>query len=173
MVALTKENEIRIDDLNGKLRSKKSLEWANRYMAVEEQKEMVIRRMEALKKRAEASGKRIDEPFIEKMLKGWEGELKKITTPLKLPAFSTIIKDSDENVLFFEIPEEEGANVFHVWVYKDGGEFICRSSFECEDYNLSITPDKMIFRDGYIYGLQTLKHAEGNPLRLVRFRLSN
>jgi hypothetical protein len=82
-----------------------------------------------------------------------------------------MIKDSDENLLFFEYPKEKNANKFNVWIYKNGGEFICQSSFECDDYELEINPSKMVFYNGYIYALQKLKSAKENPLRLVRFKL--
>ncbi|MDL2326431.1 hypothetical protein LJC67_05105 [Bacteroidales bacterium OttesenSCG-928-A14] len=60
-----------------------------------------------------------------------------------------------------------------MWILKEGGQFICQSSFICDDYDLSITPSKMVFHNGYIYSLQTLKNAKGNPLRLVKFKLTN
>jgi hypothetical protein len=101
-----------------------------------------------------------------------EDDLKNIKTPITRPSFSTIIKDSDGNVLFFEIPEEKGANVFHVWIYNGGGKFDAKCTFTCDDYDLNISPSKMVFRDGYIYGLQNLKKAEGVLLRLVRFKLT-
>lgn len=41
------------------------------------------------------------------MISEMEEDLKTINTPLAKPSFSNIIKDSDGNVLFFEIPEEK------------------------------------------------------------------
>jgi len=111
--------------------------------------------------------------MLETMVKQMEADLDKITTPLPIPVFSNIIKDSDGNLLFFEIPEKDGANKFNVWIYQNGGQFICQSSFECDDYDLFIAPSRMVFHNGYIYALQTLKDVEGNPLRLVRFKVSN
>ena len=107
------------------------------------------------------------------MIKQMNEDLNRITTPIPMPVFSNIIKDSDGNLLFFEMPQSEGANKFNVWVYQNGGRFVCQSSFECDDYDLSITPSKMVIYKGYIYALQTLKKADGNPLRLVRFKVSN
>jgi hypothetical protein len=69
--------------------------------------------------------------------------------------------------------ETEGGNKFNVWVYQNGGKFVCQSSFVCNDYDLVISPSKMVFHKGYIYALQTLKNAKGNPLRLVRFKVGN
>ena len=102
-----------------------------------------------------------------------EADLEKIKTPLSIPVFSNVIKDSDGNLLFFEIPKEDGANKFNVWVFQNGGKFVCQSSFVCDDYDLSITPSKMVFHNGYIYALQLLKNTKGNPLRLVRFKVGN
>jgi hypothetical protein len=51
------------------------------------------------------------------------------------------------------------------------GMFIGESTFVCDDYDLEINPSKMVFHNGYIYGLQKLKNATGVPLRLVRFKL--
>ena len=75
--------------------------------------------------------------------------------------------------MFFEFPKEVNANKFNVWIYKEDGKFVGQSSFVCDDYDLQIKPSKMVFRDGYIYALQTLKKASGVPLRLVRFKLTN
>ena len=101
-----------------------------------------------------------------------EADLTKVTDPIPIPFFSTIIKDSDGNLLIFEFPKEANANQFHVWIYKDNGTFVCQSSFVCDDYELEINPSKMVFHNGYIYGLQRLKNATGVPLRLVRFKIA-
>nr|MDA3879584.1 hypothetical protein [Prolixibacteraceae bacterium] len=108
---------------------------------------------------------------LKTIIQDMESDLDKISDPIPIPAISTIIKDSDENLLFFEYPKEDDTNTFNVWVMQNGGEFICQSSFVSDEYNLQINPSKMVFRDGMIYSLQTLKQAEGLPLRLVRFKL--
>ena len=102
-----------------------------------------------------------------------EIDLNKISEPIPLPGFSTIIKDSEGNILFFEYPKEDNANRFNVWVYENGGKFVCQSSFVSDEYNLEINPSKMVFHNGYIYGLQLLKNTNGVPLRLVRFKVTN
>jgi hypothetical protein len=175
IVALPTTGEILIFDLKGKLLAKDKIEWAKNYISVEEQIE--------IQKKAIARFKNLKEPrfspaSVEENIKArdhilalMEEDLEKISDPIPVPVFSTIIKDSDGNLLFFEIPKEEGANRFNVWIYRENGEFVCQSSFECEEYDLWINPSKMVFRDGYIYALQLLKESEGNPLRLVRFSL--
>jgi hypothetical protein len=109
---------------------------------------------------------------IESIIKEMETDLNKISDPIPLPTFSTILKDSDGNLLFFEYPKEENANKFNVWIYENNGNFVCQSSLVCNEYGLEINPSKMVFNNGYIYGLQLLKNTEGVPLRLVRFKIS-
>jgi len=66
-----------------------------------------------------------------------------------------------------------GANKFNVWIYQDGGKFVCQSRFECDDYDLFIAPSRMVFHNGYIYALQTLKQKDISRLQLVRFNINN
>jgi len=106
------------------------------------------------------------------LVKEMESDLTRISEPIKLPAFSTLLKDSDGNLLFFEYATEENRNKFHVWIFEKEGKFVGQSSFACDDYNLEINPSKMVFHNGYIYGLQRLKNATGVPLRLVRFKIT-
>ncbi len=68
-----------------------------------------------------------------------------IFNPIPMPYFANIIKDSDDNLLFFEFPKEEGANIFNVWVYRNKGDFIAKSSFTTEGYDLEIKPLKWFF----------------------------
>ena len=109
----------------------------------------------------------------ETIIKQMEADLDRISEPIPLPYFSTMIKDSYGNILFFEFPEEENANKFNVWIYENDGRFVCQSSFVCDEYNLEINPSKMVFHNGYIYGLQLLKKSDDMPLRLVRFKLTS
>lgn len=176
VVAIPSTGEINIYNTNGKLVNESKIEWASGAISVEEQKQIQQKAIDQYKNIEEPhfaswvspeENKKALETIISKM----EEDLKNISTPIPVPVFSNIIKDSDDNLLFFEIPEEEGGNLFHVWIYQNNGQFVCQSRFECDDYNLSITPSKMVFHNGYIYALQTLKETEGNPLRLVRFKL--
>ena len=185
IVALPHNGEILTYDVNGKLLSKERIEWGRSYISVEEQKEIQKKAIERIKNSEKlfhsyprlslspeeiiSENKKAREYFIKQM----EADLNKITTPIPIPVFSNIIKDSDGNLLFFEMPEENGGNKFNVWIYQDGSKFVCQSSFECDDYDLFIAPSKMVFHNGYIYGLQTLKKADGNPLRLVRLKVGN
>jgi hypothetical protein len=175
IVALPHNGEVMIYDVTGKLKSKDKLGWEQKEMSVKEQKEMYRKLLEKdntedERKRFQSYG--ISGEVFDKWIAEQKANVEKISTPRPLPMFSNIIKDSDGNLLFFEMPETEGANKFHVWVYQNGGKFVCECSFECDDYDLSITPSKMVFHKGYIYALQTLKKANGVPLRLVRFKLN-
>ena len=184
IVTLPDSGEILIYNTNGTLISKDKVEWATKYLSVEDQKEILKRVIEKYKtEKIEIDpvfligvdrNSRIEEynNAIKGIIIQMENNLNRITDPIPIPAFMTIIKDSDDNLLFFEMPEERGVNKFNVWVYNDVGKFLCQSSFVCDEYNLSITPSKMVFHNGYIYGLQKVKNADGNPLRLVRFKIT-
>lgn len=89
-----------------------------------------------------------------------------------LPLYSTVIMDSDGNVLVFEFTEEKDANKFNVYSYKMDGTLIGISSFASQEYDLTYTHDTFVFHDGYVYAMAVKKNADGVPLRLVKFRLS-
>ena len=175
IVAMPTSGEILVYDLEGKLISKDKIEWAKNYISVEEQKGI---QQKAIDKYRNSKSESLWGPSDELkaarefMLKEMETDLTKISEPIPVPVFSTIIKDSDGNLLFFEYPKEKDANKFNVWIYENGGKFVCQSSFVCDEYNLVINPSKMVFSNGYIYGLQLLKETTGVPLRLVRFKVS-
>ena len=178
IVALPTTGEILIFNLEGVQLSKDKIDWAKNYLSVEEQKE--------IQEEAIVKYKNMDPSFYaprissaefemakESMVKQMVDDVDKISDPVPIPVFSIVIKDSDGNLLFFEFPKEEGGNKFNVWIYKDNGSFICQSSFVSDQYDLVINPAKMVFHNGYIYGLQTLKETMGNPLRLVRFKVTS
>ena len=177
IVALPHTGEIIQYDINGNQKSKEKIGWGNHSLSVEEQKEIQRKAIENWSNEKiwmpDGASQEEYKKARETLIKQMKADLNKITTPITIPIFSNIIKDSDGNLLFFEMPEKEGGNKFNVWVYQNGGQFVCQSSFVCDDYNLVITPSKMVFHKGYIYALQTLKNAKGNPLRLVRFKVGN
>ena len=173
IVAIPNTGEILLYDLEGNLKSKSVINWQNKTISVDEQKAIQQKAIDNYKALIENGDKRVhsDLEAFQSMISEMEDDLRKINTPIAKPSFSNIIKDSDGNVLFFEIPEEKGANIFHVWVYNQVGQFATKCTFTCDEYDLDISSGKMVFKDGYIYGLQTLKETNGNPLRLVRFKL--
>jgi hypothetical protein len=175
IVAISTTGEILVYDLEGKLISKDKIDWAKNYISVDEQKEIQQKAIEKYKRSESESlwgPAEEQKAALEYMIKEMEIDLTKISEPIPLPAFSTIIKDSDGNLLFFEYPKEENANKFNVWIYENNGKFVCKSSFVCDEYNLEINPSKMVFNNGYIYGLQHIKNTTGVPLRLVRFKVT-
>lgn len=176
VIAYPETGEIVVCDLTGKVISKQKLNSISNFISVEEQKEIqlkAINKYKSLEKPMFAGWVSPEEnkEAMQTMIKQMEADLNKIKDPIQLAYFSNIIKDSDGNLLIFEFAKEEKANKFNVWVMKNGGEFICQSTFVCDDYDLEITPSKFVFHNGYVYGLQKLKNAEGVPLRLQRFKL--
>jgi len=178
VIAIPPTGEIFVYDLNGNLKSKDKITWATNYISVNEQKEIQQKAIDKYKRNglplyAKWTTAEENKLAMETIIKQMEGDMDKISDPIPIPTFSTILKDSDGNLLFFEFPKEENANKFNVWIFENKGKFICQSSFVCDDYNLEINPYKMVFYKGYIYGLQLLKNAPGVPLRLVRFKITN
>ena len=176
IIAIPGTGDILIYSTEGKLVSKEKITWDSKEISVDEQKEIQRNAIEKFKNSSgifmSVASERINTEDAHKaLLAQMEEDLSRITTPIHIPFFSSIIKDSDGNLLFFEIPEKTGANKFNVWVYNDGGKFMGQCGFECDEYDLLITPSKIVFHNGYIYSLQTLKNKTENPLRLVRFKL--
>lgn len=176
VVVIPATGEINLFDLNGNKLGKETVSWANNSISVEEQKEIqrkAIEKYKSLKNPMFASWVSLEENevAVKTMIESMEQDLNRITKPIPIPAISTLLKDSDGNLLFFEYPKEENANKFNVWIMQDGGKFVCQSSFVCDEYDLQINPAKMVFSNGMIYGLQKLKKADGVPLRLARFKL--
>ncbi len=176
VVAIPETGEILIYDLDGKLLSKQNIDWAKDYVSVEEQKEIqrnAIERYRNIKEPrfVEWASPEENRAARDYLVREMEKDLEKISKPIRMPFFSTLIQDSDDNLLFFEFPKEEGANKFNVWVYQDGGQFVAQSSFHVEGYELEIKNSKMAFHDGYLYALVKKKGAEGVPLRVMRFEL--
>jgi hypothetical protein len=178
VVAIPTTGEILVYDMEGNLKSKEKIEWARNYISVEEQRDIQQNAIEKYKNIKEPNFARWVSPeenkkALESIIEKMERDLNRISEPLPVPVFSTILKDSDENLLFFEYPEEENANKFNVWIYENTGKFVGQSSIVSDDYNLEINPSKMVFHNGFIYSLQVLKDADGVPLRLVRFKITN
>jgi hypothetical protein len=174
IIAIPNTGEILRYDLDGNLKSKNKINWSNSSISVEEQKTIQQKAIDQYKSYFESGDNQVMENPEEykRLISEMEKDLKNIHTPLDKPSFSNTIKDSDGNILFFEIPEEKNANLFHVWVYNKGGYFETECTFVSNEYNLDINSSKMVFHNGYIYSLQTLKESDGNPLRLVRFTLN-
>ena len=182
VVASPSVNQIITYDLNGVELSRMSIPFGKKEVSVEEQKEILRKQIESTKNNTEPSivpnvsmnveSEEYNKVIKPELVKKMEKDMALITEPVTLPVFTTVIKDSEDNLLFFEIPETKGGNKFNVWVYQDGGNFVCQSSFVCDDYDLVINADRMAFHNGYLYSVQDKKGAKGIPMRLVKFRLS-
>ena len=178
IVSIPGTGEIFNYSLAGELVSKSKINWEPGNISVEEQKEIQQTAIDNYKQKKNPVINSMASPdeikyADQQILQQMQSDLSKIKDPIPLPAFSTIIKDSDGNLLYFEYPKKEGANKFNVWVCEKNGRFVCQSTFVCDDYELNINPSKIVFQEGYIYGLQILKKTSGVPLRLVRFKVSN
>jgi len=176
VIGIPSTGEILIYTADGRFVSKDKVNWGAKGITVDEQKEIQKSAMEKIETaftqyEKDGTSKEDIENARKSIRSQLEEDMSRIRTPIPIPFFSSIIKDSDNNLLFFEISKKTGANKFNVWVYNEGGIFMGQCSFECDEYDLYITPSKMAFYDGYIYSLQHLKSAEENSLRLVRFKL--
>lgn len=90
-----------------------------------------------------------------------------------LPYFSNIICDDEGNMLVFEFTPKDQVetNVFNIIAYDNKGEKLARTSFICDDYELSFSSSSFVISKGYVYAVAKLKNAKGMPLRLVRFKM--
>ncbi|MBO4655207.1 MAG: hypothetical protein J5644_06655 [Bacteroidales bacterium] len=182
VVAAPSVNQVITYDLNGVELGRMSIPFGKKELSVEEQKKILRKQIEDTKNNTNSTSVQDGSMNVEsqeykkvimpELVKKMEKDMALITEPVTLPVFTTVIKDSEDNLLFFEIPETKGGNKFNVWVYQDGGEFVCQSSFVCDDYDLVINADRMAFHNGYLYSVQDKKGAKGIPMRLVKFRLS-
>jgi hypothetical protein len=166
-------NMMKIFDFNGKLKGEKILDLEEKFLSVEKQKAIqrkAIERYTEYLKNNDEKVQKYKEGF-QKIIHEMIRDVDRIKNPIRKPSFTNIIKDSDDNILFFEMPELKGDNSFKVWVFKEEGKFVTQCRFVCDNYNLNISSSKMIFRDGYLYALQVKSNENGNPLRLVKFKL--
>jgi hypothetical protein len=90
-----------------------------------------------------------------------------------LPYFSNIVCDDEENMLVFEFTpkEQQETNIFNVIAYNNKGEKLARTSFLCDDYDLSFAAGTFVIKGAYVYAVAKLKNAQGMPLRLVKFKM--
>ena len=91
------------------------------------------------------------------------------------PYFSNIISDDEGNLLVFEYTntDQKGSNKFNVIAYDTNGQKLARTSFTCDDYDLSFSGSTFVISKGYAYAVAKLKNTTGMPLRLVKFKITN
>ena len=92
-----------------------------------------------------------------------------------LPYFSNVIVDDEGNLLVFEYTsrEEKQSNIFNVIAYNSNGQKLARTSFVCDDYDLSFSDATFVISKGYVYAVAKLKNYSGMPLRLVKLKMTN
>ncbi|TAL60087.1 MAG: hypothetical protein EPN88_16390 [Bacteroidetes bacterium] len=92
-----------------------------------------------------------------------------------LPYFSNIILDDEGNLLVFEFTGKDDtvSNIFNVIAYDNTGKKLARTSFVCDEYDLSFSESTFVISKGYVYAVAKLKNCSGMPLRLVKFKMSN
>ncbi|MBO2522328.1 MAG: hypothetical protein CW336_00485, partial [Bacteroidetes bacterium] len=173
IVANPKEGVLKAYDLAGNFVSERKLDWKPKTLSVEEQKKMQADAIEKYKKEFDIWDKYPNpEKLAEKQqqfIKKLEDGMNHITEPLTVSWFTSAMKGNGDNILFFEDPEEEGQNTFHTYSVGQN-KSISQNSFQCADFDLSITKNKFVIHNGYVYGIQKVKGSE-NELRLVRFEM--
>jgi len=176
IVSCPTEQTIKIFDFKGNKISEQQLDWKQNYMSVEDQVNFQKERISSFKKGLPMCNETIDEKYKEKytrmindMISKYENGLEKIKEPLGMGWFTIAISGGD-NIFFFDEAEEKGKNSFHVYQVKNG-KTISENTLRCDDYDLAITKKRLVYYNGYFYGIQELKGCEGNPLRLVRFKI--
>jgi hypothetical protein len=92
-----------------------------------------------------------------------------------LPYFSNIILDDEGNFLVFEFTgkDDSVSNIFNVIAYDNTGKKLARTSFICDDYDISFSESTFVISKGYVYAVAKLKKYKGMPLRLVKFKITN
>lgn len=92
-----------------------------------------------------------------------------------LPYYSNIILDDEGNFLVFEFTENDDSvsNIFNVIAYDNTGNKLARTSFICDDYDISFSESTFVISKGYVYAVAKLKNFKGMPLRLIKFKITN
>jgi hypothetical protein len=171
IVAIPQEGVLKVFDFAGNKVSEHKLDWKPKTLSVEEQKKMQSDAIEKYKKEFDIWQKYPNpEKLAEKQqefVKQLENGMNHITEPLTISWYSSAIKGNGDNILFFEYIEEAGKNSFHTYSVGQN-KTISKNSFQCADFDLSITKNKFVIHNGYVYGIQKVKGTE-DELRLVRF----
>jgi hypothetical protein len=89
------------------------------------------------------------------------------------PYYSNIIQDDEGNLLCFEFTSvsDKATNRFNLIALDKNGKKLARTSFTCDDYELSFSSSSFVISKGFVYAVAKLKNTKGMPLRLVKFRM--
>lgn len=148
----------------------KKLDWKPKTLSVEEQKKIQTEVIEKYKKEFPYWSNNLDPQklaeFQQEFVQMLENGIDYITEPLTLSWFTSAIKGDGDNILFFEYAEAAGKNKFHTYSVSQS-KTLSQNTFQCADFELSITKNRFVVHNGYVYGVQEVKGSKGE-LRLVR-----
>ena len=167
IVAIPQEGVLKVFDFAGNKVSEHKLDWKPKILSVEEQKK--IQADAIAKYKQEAADTENNPDLFKDFISRLENGMDHITQPLSLSKFTLAIKGNGDNIIFFEYAEESGQNSFHTYSVGQN-KTISQNSFQCADFDLSITKNKFVIHNGYIYGIQKVK-GSNEELRLVRFEM--
>lgn len=165
--------EVIIYDPSGKVLTQFTAELTAETITAEDREEYYQKALEGFKKmEQETESAEKQKEYWKHYLNQYRQQLGKFRDPAnypdKLPGFSELIIDSDDNLLLFRFTREKGSNQFDVFTFDSKGEKISTCRFVADNYQLKITPSTFQFHKGHIYALT--KDAT-NVLQLVRFEL--
>lgn len=164
IIAIPQEGVLNIYNLAGNKVSEHKLDWKPKTLSVEEQKKIQAKAIAKYKQEAADAEHNI---YFNDFILRLENGMDHITQPLSLSKFTLAIKGNGDNIIFFEYAEESGQNSFHTYSVGQH-KTISQNTFQCADFDLSITKNRFVIHNGYVYGIQNVKGSE-EDLRLVRF----
>ena len=167
IVAIPQEGVLKVFDFAGNKISEHKLDWKPKTLSVEEQKK--IQADAIAKYKQEAADTENNPDLFKDFISRLENGMDHITQPLSLSKFTLAIKGNGDNIIFFEYAEESGQNSFHTYSVGQN-KTTSQNSFQCADFDLSITKNKFVIHNGYVYGIQKVK-GSNEELRLVRFEM--
>jgi len=186
IVSFSDAGKIRIYSPSGNFIEEKQLDWQPKALSVDEQKVIqnkVIGRykgkLEAYQKKtmfksedgtvyAEYDNKALSDR-AQTLVTMLEKGMDHITEPITIGLFTSSIKGTADNVLYFEDAEEQGRNKFRTYSITQG-KTISENTFQCDDFDIVITKNRFVVSNGFVYGVQKVKGDDGE-LRLVRFEM--
>lgn len=166
IIAIPQEGVLNIYNLAGNKVSEHKLDWKPKTLSVEEQKKIQAKAIAKYKQEAADAEHNI---YFNDFILRLENGMDHITQPLSLSKFTLAIKGNGDNIIFFEYAEESGQNSFHTYSVGQH-KTISQNTFQCADFDLSITKNRFVIHNGYVYGIQNVKGSE-DKLRLVRFEM--
>ena len=167
IVAIPQEGVLKVYDLVGNNISEHKLDWKPKTLSVEEQKK--IQEEAIAKYKQESADTELNPDLFKDFISRLENGTNYISQPLTLSLFTSAMKGNGDNIIFFEYIEEAGKNSFHTYSVNQN-KTISQNSFQSADFDLSITKNKFVIHNGYVYGIQKVKGSE-DELRLVRFKM--